>query len=51
MIVYLLLQGLQMVCLLKGVKEHNNGLFSSHSFVTSSSSKSFQFIEAYHWEK
>ena len=37
--------------LLKGVKEHNNGLLSSHSFVTSSSSKSFQFIEAYHWGK
>ena len=37
--------------LLKGVKEHDNGLFSSHSFVTSASSKSFQFIEAYHWEK
>lgn len=37
--------------LLKGVKEHDNGLISSHSFVTSSSSKSFQFIEAYHWEK
>ena len=37
--------------LLKGVKEHNNGLISSHSFVTSASSKSFQFIEAYHWEK
>ena len=37
--------------LLKGVKEHSNGLLSSHSFVTSSSSKSFQFIEAYHWGK
>ena len=37
--------------LLKGVKEHDNGLLSSHSFVTSASSKSFQFIEAYHWEK
>ena len=37
--------------LLKGVKEHDNGLIRSHSFVTSASSKSFQFIEAYHWEK
>ena len=37
--------------LLKGVKEHDNGLIRSHSFVTNASSKSFQFIEAYHWEK
>ncbi|MCQ6275176.1 class II fructose-bisphosphatase [Bacillus sp. V3B] len=34
---------------LKGVKESNNGLFTSHSFVTSAKSKSYQFIEAYHW--
>jgi len=37
--------------LLKGVKELDNGLIRSHSFVTSSSSKSFQFIEDFHWEK
>ena len=37
--------------LLNGVKEHDNGLIRSHSFVTSASSKSFQFFEAYHWEK
>jgi fructose-1,6-bisphosphatase II len=35
--------------LLKGVKESGNGLFISHSFVTSAKSKSYQFIEAYHW--
>src|SRR4051794_2279209 len=34
--------------LLKGVKESGNGLFISHSFVTSAKSKSYQFIEAYH---
>lgn len=33
---------------LKGVKESSSGLFTSHSFVTSAKSKSYQFIEAYH---
>lgn len=35
--------------LLKGVKESNDGLFVSHSFITSAKSKSYQFVEAYHW--
>ena len=35
--------------LLKGVKENPNGLFVSHSFVTSAKSSSYQFVEAYHW--
>lgn len=35
--------------LLKGIKNNSNDLYVSHSLLTSSKSKSYQLVEAYHW--
>jgi fructose-1,6-bisphosphatase II len=35
--------------LLKGIKENDDRVTVSHSFITSSKSKTYQFVEAYHW--